>query len=230
MASSYGQFCPVAKAMEVLDERWTLLVVRELLAGSSRFNEIRRGVPRMSPALLSKRLRTLERVGVVRRSTSGRTTSYTLTESGQDLARVVEALGLWGMRWVGDLGEDDYDPHLLFWDVQRTIPVDAWPRRRTVVRFVFDDVAARVSRWWIVVDGDDIDVCDADPGHDVTASVHTGLRVLTRIWRGERPWPDAIRSGAVRIEAAPDVARVLPGWFGDSAAAQLLRMQTPAAS
>src|ERR1700712_1290160 len=129
--SSYGQFCPVAKAMEVLDERWTILVVRELLAGSTRFNELRRGNPRMSPALLSKRLRTLERAGLVRRDLVGAYASYTLTPSGEDLREIVMALGTWGTRWIGELGEADLDPHLLMWDIKRTVPVDEWPRSRT---------------------------------------------------------------------------------------------------
>ena len=121
--SSYGQFCPVAKAMEVLDERWTLLVVRELLMGSRHFNELRRGNPKMSPALLSKRLRRLERAGVVRRVLDGGRISYELTESGLELRPLVDALGAWGARWVGELGEEDLDPHLLMFDVRRTIPV-----------------------------------------------------------------------------------------------------------
>ena len=107
---TYGQFCPVAKAMEVLDERWTLLVVRELLSGSSHFNELRRGVPKMSPALLSKRLHSLERAGVIRRTESDGRTSYTLTESGRELGDVVDALAVWGVRWIGDLGDEDFDP------------------------------------------------------------------------------------------------------------------------
>lgn len=133
--STYGQFCPVAKAMEVLDERWTLLVVRELLAGSKHFNELRRGVPKMSPALLSKRLKSLVRAGVVERVGTADRACYALTPCGQELAGVVDALGEWGVRWIGELGDDDLDPHLLMWDVRRTIRIDAWPRSRTVVAF-----------------------------------------------------------------------------------------------
>lgn len=165
--ASYGQFCPVAKAMEVLDERWTLLVVRELLLGSTHFNELRRGVPKMSPALLSKRLRTLERAGVISREGSGKRTSYHLTDSGRELEPVVHALQAWGTRWVGGLGHEDLDPHLLFWDLRRTIRVDAWPRRRTVVSFVLTDVEPRTSRWWLVVSAEGADVCDFDPGYEV---------------------------------------------------------------
>ena len=133
--STYGQFCPIAKAMELLDERWTLLVVRELLRGSVHFNDLRRGLPKMSPALLSKRLKSLTRAGVVERTEIDGRTSYSLTPCGQELAGVVDALGAWGIRWIGELGDDDLDPHLLMWDIRRTISVDAWPRARTVVAF-----------------------------------------------------------------------------------------------
>ena len=223
--STYGQFCPVAKAMEVLDERWTLLVVRELLAGSTRFNELRRGVPKMSPALLSKRLRTLERVGVVvREDDGGGRVSYRLTQAGHELRPLVEALGAWGVRWIGTLGEEDLDPHLLFWDMKRTIPVDAWPRERTVVQFAFDDVEPKVARWWIVVNAGEVDVCDVDPGYDVAAHVSTGLRTLTAIWRGDVSWTEAVRAEAVSVLGPGDVRRALPTWVGQGTFAAVPRV------
>jgi DNA-binding HxlR family transcriptional regulator len=212
---SYGQFCPVAKAMEVLDERWTLLIVRELLLGSTRFNELRRGVPKMSPALLSKRLRALERAGVVRRTDEGGRSSYLLTESGHELRSIVDALGAWGVRWVGELGSEDLDPHLLMWDMRRTVPVDRWPRARTVVAFRFDDVP-KAREWWLCVNGDDVDICDDDPGFDVTATVATSLRALTGVWRGDVTWTQAIRSGAVQLDAPGVVRRQVPEWIGQS--------------
>lgn len=213
---SYGQFCPVAKAMEVLDERWTLLIIRELLLGSTRFNELRRGVPKMSPALLSKRLRALERAGVVRRTEEGGRSSYALTASGLELRPIVDALGAWGVRWVGELGEADLDPHLLMWDMRRTVPLDRWPRARTVVAFSFDDVPARTREWWLMVNGDDVDVCDDDPGFDVTASVATSLRTLTGIWRGDISWAQALRRGEVDLSGPTEVRRQVPEWIGQS--------------
>ena len=123
--SSYGQYCPVAKAMELLDERWTLLVVRELLVGSQHFNDLRRGVPKMSPALLSKRLQALTRAGVVDRSEVDGRTCYTLTQCGRELHDVVQVLADWGVRWMGELGDGDLDPHLLMW---RHAPNSAHPR------------------------------------------------------------------------------------------------------
>jgi DNA-binding HxlR family transcriptional regulator len=222
MSAKYGQFCPMAKAMEVLDERWTLLVVRELLRGSTHFNELRRGVPRISPALLSKRLRTLERAGVLRRTGTGGRTSYHLTESGTELGAVVDSLTWWGLRWVGELGDEDLDPHLLFWDVRRTLDPAAWPRGRTVVAFDLADVGPRARRWWLVV-ADDVEVCDFDPGYDVDAQVTTTLRALTEVWRGDRTWRDAIGNGLVTISGAGPVQRAVPRWLGHSGLASLQR-------
>ena len=226
--SEYGQFCPVAKAMEVLDERWTLLVMRELLAGSTRFNELRRGNPRMSPALLSKRLRTLERAGVVRRVETGGRAEYRPTAAGRELQPIIEALGAWGTRWVSGLGEEDLDPHLLFWDMRRTIRVDAWPREPTAVSFRLEGVAPRVSRWWIVVRGGDVDVCDYDPGLEPVVVVSTPLRTLTRVWRGDVAWLQALRAGDVRLDGAAEARRRLPAWLGQSAFAKVPRPEPDA--
>lgn len=213
--TSYGQFCPIAKAMEVLDERWTLLVVRELLLGSTHVNELRRGVPKMSPELLSKRLRSLTRAGIVTRSVEGGRSVYRLTDCGAELVEVVTALGIWGTRWIGELGEADLDPHLLLWDLRRTVPVSAWPRVRTTVAICFDDVP-RARDWWLVVAGDEVDVCDCDPGFDVAVTVRTSLVTLTRIWRGDLGWEAALRAGRVRLEGPEPYRRALPTWIGQS--------------
>lgn len=223
--SSYGQFCPVAKAMELLDERWTMLVVRELILGSRHFNDLRRGVPKMSPTLLSKRLQTLTRAGVVERRDIGGRTSYSLTESGRELAGVVEALGAWGVRWIGELGDRDLDPHLLMWDMRRTVPVDAWPRTRTVVNFKLSGAPPKASSWWLFVADGEADVCDFDPGFDATATVTTSLRTLTEIWRGDVSWSQALRNQSVRIDGPSDVRRAVPTWIGQS---QLAAVPRPA--
>jgi DNA-binding HxlR family transcriptional regulator len=213
----------MAKAMEVLDERWTLLIVRELLLGSSHFNDLRRGVPKMSPALLSKRLKTLSRAGVVARSEADGRTSYSLTPCGQELAGVVQALNAWGVRWVGELGEDDLDPHLLMWDMRRTVPIDAWPRARTVVEFRLAGVAAKASRWWLVVAEGQADVCDFDPGFDVTVTVDTSLRALTEVWRGDTSWARALLEGEISVAGPTDVRRLLPAWLGQGRTAGIAR-------
>ena len=137
MGSSYHQFCPVAKAMELLDERWTLLLLRELLCDSRRFNDLRRGLPAMSPTLLSKRLQQLVRAGLVTRTDDGHDVEYVLTPAGRELEPVVVAIGTWGMRWIGELGEEDLDPQLLLWDMHRNVDLALVPAGRTVVNFSF---------------------------------------------------------------------------------------------
>lgn len=221
--AGYGQFCPVAKAMELLDERWTLLVVRELLQGSAHFNDLRRGVPKMSPALLSKRLKTLIRAGVVERNEIGGRTAYSVTECGRELADVVDAIGAWGVRWIPQLGDEDLDPHLLMWDVQRNIAIDNWPRARTTVAFHLDGVAARASRWWLVVAEGHADICDFDPGYDVAATVTTSLRTLTEIWRGDISWARALIDGSTAVSADAATRKALPDWIGQSKIAAISR-------
>lgn len=226
MGATYHQFCPVAKAMELLDERWTLLVMRELVLGTERFNDLRRGVPRMSPSLLSQRLQRLVRAGVIERIEDEDGVRYVPTEAGRELRPVIEALGAWGTRWIPELGDDDLDPHLLLWDMHRNVALDVAPQRRTVVAFRFDDVDVR--HWWIVID-DDVDVCDEDPGYPVTATVTGQLRELIRVHRGDSDWRSALRSGALRIEGTERVRRDLPHWFRPSQFAQVPRPETASA-
>src|SRR5579875_1892728 len=214
--STYGQFCPVARAMELLDERWTLLVVRELLLGSRHFNDLRRGVPKMSPALLSKRLKSLCRAGVVERTEIDGRTTYSLTPCGAELAGVVHALGEWGVRWMGELVDKDLDAHLLMWDIRRSISIDAWPRARTVVAFRLTGVDPKASRWWLTVSEGTADVCDFDPGYDVAATIEASLRDLTRIWLGELSWSRAILNGTVTVSGAADVRQAVLDWIGQS--------------
>lgn len=221
--STYGQFCPIAKAMELLDERWTLLVVSELLRGSVHFNDLRRGLPKMSPALLSKRLKSLTRAGVVERIETDGRSSYALTPCGQELAGVVGALGAWGIRWIGELGDTDLDPHLLMWDIRRTISVDAWPRARTVVEFRLAGVDRKAAHWWLMVSEGVPDVCDFDPGYEVAATVEASLLTLTQIWRGDLSWSRATLNGSVTVHGSADVRRAVPKWLGQSLAAAVPR-------
>lgn len=212
--TGYGQFCPIAKTMEVLDERWTVLVIRELLCGSHHFNELRRGVPKMSPALLSKRLRSLVRAGLVTRSDDGNRIRYDLTPGGRELAPVVMALGEWGMRWRSQLGDEDLDPHLLMWDLHRNLDLAAMPSGRTVLGFRFPDVAASTRDWFVVVeDNARVDLCDFNPGYDVLVTVSASLRRLTEVWRGDVLWRDAVRSGSVQVVGPPHAVRQLPTWL-----------------
>ncbi len=223
MGSSYRQFCPVAKAMELLDERWTLLIVRELVSGSQHFNELRRGLPRMSPTLLTKRLHQLVRAGVVERRSAGKKVAYVLTPAGRELQPVVEALGTWGIRWIGELGDEDLDPKLLLWDMHRNIDHTAVPRGRTVLQFRFSDVPAHARDWWLVITAAEADVCDIDPGHEVAVTVTASLRGMVEVWRGDLSWSDALRSGVVEVAGPDALRRALPSWLTLSAFAAVPR-------
>jgi DNA-binding HxlR family transcriptional regulator len=223
MGSSYHQFCPVAKAMELLDERWTLLIVRELMVGTRHFNELRRGVPRMSPTLLSKRLNHLVRAGVLDRHADGNEVEYVLTDAGRELRPVVEAMGTWGIRWIGEIGDEDLDPKLLLWDMHRNVDYDAVPKGRTVIEFKFPEVVVDTRDWWLVISSGDCDVCDVDPGYPVTVTVTSSLRHMVEIWRGDLTWSDALRSGAVHVDGPEALRRALPGWFTLSAFAAVPR-------
>lgn len=211
--AGYGQFCPIAKTMEVLDERWTVLIVRELLMGSHHFNELRRGVPRMSPALLSKRLRSLARIGIVLRQEEGGRVRYELSPAGRELAPVTMALGEWGTRWMTQLGEEDLDPHLLMWDIRRNVAVSVLPHGRTVVAFEFPELPRPDARWWLVASAGEVDLCDFDPGHPVTVRVMSSLATLTRVWRGDLSWALAQRDHGLRLVGSQGVCRALPDWF-----------------
>jgi DNA-binding HxlR family transcriptional regulator len=199
--------------MELLDERWTLLIVREMVSGSQQFNELRRGLPHISPSLLSKRLQQLTRAGVVERRTEGTDIRYLLTPGGQELRPVVEALGIWGTRWIGELGDEDLDPKLLMWDMHRNIDHSAVPKGRTVVWFRFPDAPAKARDWWMVITANDADICDVDPGHPVAVIVSGSLRRMIEIWRGDSGWSDALRSGEIKLSGIESLRRDLPQWF-----------------
>ena len=223
MGSSYHQFCPVAKAMELFDERWTLLVVRELVTGSEHFNELRRGLPRMSPTLLSQRLHQLVNAGIVERRVEGKDVRYVLTQAGRELQPVVESLGAWGVRWVGELGDEDLDPKLLLWDMHRNIDQSAVPEGRTVLWFRFPDASPDLRDWWLVISGAQADICDVDPGFEVAVRVTGSLRSLVEVWRGDQSWSAALRSGAVEVQGPESLRRAVPHWFKLSSFASVPR-------
>jgi DNA-binding HxlR family transcriptional regulator len=187
--SGYNQFCPVSMAAEIICSRWTLLVLRELVLGSTRFNELRRGLPGMSPALLSKRLKDLEAVGIVVRSSVEREPGileYRLSEAGNELRPIIEAIGVWGHRWVTtEATLKNLDANLLMWDIRRNINTDPMPPRRTIIQFIFKDRPAPERNYWLIVEPDhDVDLCLVDPGFDVDLYVSTDLRTMTEIWLG----------------------------------------------
>jgi DNA-binding HxlR family transcriptional regulator len=223
MGSPYRQYCPVSKAMELLDERWTMLVIRELVVGSERFNDLRRGLPRMSPTLLSRRLQQLERAGIVERRVTGKDVRYVLTAAGDELRPVVEAVGSWGVRWIGELGDVDLDPKLLIWDMHRNVDAAAIPSGRTVVQFRFPDAPRGQRDFWLVLTSEETDVCDIDPGYDVAVTITSSLRTLTAVWRGDLDWSAALRSGSFEVQGPEALRRAVPTWFTLSAFAAVPR-------
>jgi DNA-binding HxlR family transcriptional regulator len=204
-----GQFCPVALASEVLTQRWMLLVVRELLAGSTRFADIKRGVPRISATLLKQRLDTLVQVDVVEHR-DGR---YRLTEAGLELAPVLTAIGTWGQRWAREIAPNDLDPGWLVWNMRRRLNSAAMPLQRTVIGIEFLDAAPTERVFWLVHENGQADVCLKPPGFPEDIKIRTTVRRLAEIWRGLRTFDEEIRSGAVCIEGAAEVRRAAVGWF-----------------
>ena len=217
--SGYGQFCPVAKAAEIVAERWTPLVLRELLCGSRRFSEVHRGVPLMSRTLLATRLEQLEDAGIVQSVARprGRGREYRLTKAGEELRPLIERLGEWGQRWArAQIARDDLDPGLLMWDIHRRVNGEALPPERVVVRFDFRGVPATLRcprAWWLVLERLDVDLCLKDPGFPVDVVVGADLRALTRVWMGDVRLAEAVRAGLVRLEGPPALVRAFPTWL-----------------
>lgn len=214
----YLQFCTVARGAEVLGELWTPLVVRELLCGSHRFNDIHRGVPRMSATLLSQRLRKLEAIGVLERRKTGRTWEYHLTPAGEELRPIVVGIGEWGARWIGSrLRREQLDAGFLMWDIRRFARMEEFPAdRRVVVHFRFRDVPAAERLWWLVVENRAPDLCRDDPGHDLDVIVDSTLRALTEVWTGDSDANDAIRAGAISVAGGGRQGQQLWRWLGRS--------------
>ncbi|MCL6699740.1 helix-turn-helix transcriptional regulator [Sphingomonas sp. NSE70-1] len=219
MERSYNQFCPVAMAAEVLCSRWTVVLLRELLAGSTRFNDLRRGLPRMSPALLSQRLKELEEAGVVARTpVRGEPTihEYGLTEAGRELQPLVESFGKWGQRWIpSKLSLDQLDAQLLMWDMRRGLKFDPPPPRRLVIQFQFPDAPKRDRGWWLIVEpGQPVDLCSVDPGHDVDLYVTSPLRTMTAIWMGIESVREARASDRLMLTGDRDLIETMERWLG----------------
>ncbi|MCC5860085.1 MAG: helix-turn-helix transcriptional regulator [Ectothiorhodospiraceae bacterium] len=211
---SYGQYCPLAIASEVLGERWTLLVLRELILGSTRFNAIHRGVPRMSPSLLSTRLKMLERAGIIRREPRGDHVAYRLTDAGAALAPAVESLAVWSREWLpATLSEARADPDLVMWDMHRRMDSEKLPAARTVIRFEFDDQPEIKRLRWIIADRSDVELCITDPGFDVDLYVTASSRTVTLIWYGDLPLNQAIRQGLIRLHGPPALCTAFPSWL-----------------
>ncbi len=215
---SYKQFCPVAMASEILCTRWTMVLLRELVSGTTRFNDLRRGMPRMSPALLSKRLKDLEAAGIIVRVATREEPGvfeYHLTHSGRDLTAVVESVGKWGHRWVeATLSLKNLDPSLLMWDMRRNIDPTPIPKRRCVIQFLYPELPAARRDWWLVVEpGKEVDLCSVDPGFDVDLYVTTDLRTMTAIWMGWLAAGEAVSGGKLLLSGNRQLAHDMQIWL-----------------
>lgn len=212
----YGQFCPIAQAAEVLTERWTPLVIRELaLTGSCRFNDIQRGVPLMSSSLLSKRLRQLEAAGIVERRPrpDGNGSEYHMTEAGQELGPVVVQMGVWSERWLRrPVFEETPDTGLLMWWVRGTVKSDALPPGRTVIHFRFRGAPEKLRHFWLVLP--EADLCLSDPGFGVDITLRTDAKTLTAVWVGDLDLGAALKKGSIKLDAPDQLVRSFPKWFG----------------
>lgn len=218
METGYAQFCPVALASELLTRRWTPLVIRELLCGSHRFNDLRRGVPRMSPSLLSRRLSELEEGGIVERRPApdgGDHFEYHLTAAGEELRPIVVQMGVWGRRWVQhEISRENLDAGLLMWDIQRRVPEDSLPDHQVVVHFEFEDAPEGEEMYWLVLAPHKTDLCLRDPGYPVDLEVETDVLTLTKVWMGDLHFGQALRHEAIRVYGPTSLRRAFPEWLG----------------
>ncbi len=214
----YGQFCPVSVAAEVLSERWTLLVLRELLSGSTRFNDLHRGVPLMSASLLSQRLRDLEGAALIERRPlpTSKGYSYHLTESGKALDPIITGIGLWGTKYMRtQYSPENLDPSLLMWDMRRWIRGDLMPPGKHVIRFDIPDAPVQKRRYWMVKEeSGDIDLCLFDPGFPVNLVITSGLANLTRVWMGNIEVETAVRTQQIVLEGDQQVRMSFYDWIG----------------
>jgi DNA-binding HxlR family transcriptional regulator len=213
--STYGQFCPVALGAEIFAERWTPLIVRELLKGRRRFSDIQRGNPRISKNLLTRRLESLRRSGIIERlpARSGHGHEYQLTAAGHELGAVIEALGTWGYRWASkDLTDQHLDPGWLMWVLRRMVPADALPAERVVLLFRFRRHDGQL--FWLVLQRPEVDLCLFDPGYEVSLEIDAEVEALARVMLGHTPLLQTIRAGGVEVHGAPRYRKALPSWIG----------------
>ena len=223
---SYKQFCPVAMAAEVLCSRWTIVLLREFIAGSTRFNDLRRGVPRMSPALLSQRLKDLEAAGILERTATEPGHEYTLTPAGRELEPLVLAFGKWGQRWIeSKLSLRHLDAALLMWDMRRNLNVRPLPKRRSVIQFRYPDAAPGYRLWWLIVNPQgETDLCTVDPGFDVDLYATCDLRTMTAIWMGHEALHTAVASKRLLLVGDRGLKSAMQSWLGLSPFAKFERL------
>jgi DNA-binding HxlR family transcriptional regulator len=216
----YGQYCPIARALDVLGERWSLLILRDMLVGATRFNDLARGLPGLSRSLLTKRLRQFERAGLVERFD----TEYLLTQAGRELEPIVFGLGEWGAKWsFGDPDPEELDAQLLVWWMHTRLDTTDFPGRRHVLHIRFTDDS---RLFWVVIESGDPSVCLVDPGFDVDVTITTDVSSLYQVWLGRLPLRDAVRTGQVEFAGPPSLCRRMPSVLKLSPVADLVDAAT----
>tara|TARA_R110002110_G_scaffold177101_1_gene381544 strand:- start:142 stop:843 length:702 start_codon:yes stop_codon:yes gene_type:complete len=219
----YGQFCPIAKATEILGEKWTIMIVREILMGGARFNVMQRGLGDISPALLTSRLKSLEEQGmIVRRKITGQKGyQYFPTEACQALLPVLVAMGEWGLCWARhNVLDEDFDVDFLMLYLERSIDPSKLIGNESVIQFKFTDLIEQ-SDYWLLVRDDNVDLCLKNPGKDVDVYFTCTVRTMHDVWMGDRTYRDAIKSGDLYVQGDPALTRNIKSWlrpsvFGDS--------------
>lgn len=225
--AGYGQYCPLALAAELLCQRWTILVLSRIVDGCHRFNEIRRGVPQISPSLLSQRLHQLEAAGLIRSTplAGRRGRDYRLTEAGADAEGLIDEMAEWGQRWARDMEAEDLDPAFLVWSMHTRLAVDAMPEGRTVLEFAFTGSPTDCDRFWLIHADGQVEMCLKDPGLDSDVLVESDLRRFVEAWRGFRDLRQEIRAGRIRVHGPSAHRRALPKWLLGSALAAQPRLR-----
>ena len=224
----YGQFCPVALGAEIFAERWTPLIVRELLHGGCSFSDLHRGVPRISRNLLTQRLESLRQSGIVEQvqADGERRHFYRLTAAGRELAPVIEALGTWGYNWASkDLEDEHLDPDFLMWTLRRMVRVDALPEERVVILFRFRRYQDRF--YWLVFQRPEVDLCVDDPGYEVSLEVVGTVEALARVCLGHLDFLQVLKRGDIEVHGAPRWRGALASWLGVTHFAALGRKPAP---
>ena len=228
MPRTYGQYCPLALAAEVLGERWNILVLSRLIDDCRRFNEIHRGVPLMSASLLSQRLAQLEDAGLVERrpAPEGRGKIYLPTEAARSLAPIIDDLAIWGQHYARDMTTDDLDPAFLLWSMHLRLNTGAMPPGRTVMEFEFTGAPKDLRRFWLVNTDGAVEMCLKDPGYGVDLKVMSDLRCFVEAWRGFRSLRREIAAGKIRLEGPSNLKRDFPDWLLLSALAPYERRRS----
>ena len=215
MNRGYGQYCPLALAAELLGQRWMILVISRLIDGCTTFSEIHRGVPRISPSMLTQRLCELEEAGLlVREKQSNKNTyKYVLTEAGWDLEGLIMQMAIWGQHWGRDMNLEDLDPAFLAWSMHTRINTEAMPPGRTVMEFEFGGIKEGYHRFWLVVTDKGVDMCLKHPGFDVDLIVKADIKRFVEAWRGFRDLREEIYTGHVVLEGSREIKRQFPDWL-----------------